>query len=64
VSWNFKKISVLIKDLALLGFVETTDAVEEACLSGSIGADDAQDLSSSQLEVDIGEGHQIAEAQG
>jgi hypothetical protein len=64
VSWNFKKIFVLIKDLALLGFIETTDAVEEAGLSGSIGADDTQDLSSSQLEVDIGEGNQIAEAQG
>jgi hypothetical protein len=62
VSWSFKQIFVLIKDLALLGFVETTDAVEEAGLSSSIGADDTQYLSSSQLEADIGEGNQIAKA--
>jgi hypothetical protein len=64
VSWNSKKIFVFIKDLALLGLIETTDAVEEAGLSSSIGADDAQYLSSSQLEADIREGNQIAEAQG
>jgi hypothetical protein len=50
--------------LALLGLIETTDAVEETGLSSSIGTDDPQYLTSSQLEADIGEGNQIAEAQG
>ena len=63
VSWNFKKVFVFIKDLALLGLIEATDAVEEAGLSCAIGADDAQYLTSSQLETDIGEGNQIAKAQ-
>jgi hypothetical protein len=62
VSRNFNEVSVFIKDLTLLGLIETTDAVEEASLSSSIGADDAQYLTSSQLEADIGEGSQIAEA--
>jgi hypothetical protein len=62
VSWNFKKVFVFIEDLALLGLIETTDAVEETRLSSSIGADDAQYLPSSQLEADIGEGNQIAKA--
>jgi hypothetical protein len=42
VSWNLKKVFVFIKDLAFLGLIETTDAVEETSLSSSIGTNDPQ----------------------
>ncbi len=61
VRWNFKNVFPAIKDLTLLGPVETADAVEQTSLSSSIGTDDAQDLPFFQPEVDIGEGNQIAE---
>ena len=41
--------------------IETAEAVEEACLSGTVGTDDRENLAVPDVEADIVESMNIAE---
>ena len=50
-------------DLALLRLVEAVDAVEKGGLAGAVGSDDGQDLVVLDIEADVRERVDAAEAQ-
>src|SRR5574343_1176638 len=51
-------------DLAFLGRVDAVDAVEHRALAGAVGADDGADLVLADVEADVGQRLDAAEAQG
>ena len=51
-------------DRALVGLVEAGEAVEEGRLAGAVGPDDAGDRALLELEVELADGDQAAEALG
>ena len=53
----------LVGDRAFLGPVEAVDDVEHRRLAGAVGADDGADLALQDVEADVGERRDTAEAQ-
>jgi hypothetical protein len=64
VSGDFDKILAVVKNLPVLGLVESAYAIEKARFPCSIGANDSQYLASPQLETDVLNGDYVPEAQG
>ena len=51
-------------DLSGGGFVEALDAGQQRGLAGAVGADDAEDLAIGDVEADVVDGGEAAEATG
>jgi len=64
VGRDFGDVPVVEYDLAFLRAVEAVDAVEQAGLTGAVGADDSQYFTFFYLDVDISQGLQAAKSEG
>src|SRR5262245_42617073 len=56
-------IAAVEEDTAACRRVDATDAVEDACLASTVGANDGKKVSGIDLEVDAGEGDHTAKVQ-